>query len=157
MTPTPPRSRRQLPIPLVCLTHPFELALGAALVANGLRGFLGAPSPSVADLPVIPLLMYLAISTLGGLGVIAGLVMNDPPQHHGRAVSIERASLYLVSASYAGFAILVIGNNGANGIPAGLVALVVGAACLFRAIAIRRAALTVLEELRRATRGDRHA
>ena len=65
-------------IPLVLLTHPFELALGAVLIINGLRGFAGDISPSLATLPQWLQVVYLAVSTVGGTGVVTGLLARVP-------------------------------------------------------------------------------
>ena len=143
----PATSKRN--IKLTLLAHPFELALGAALAINGLAGLVGYPSPSVAALPLVVRLGYLAISLLGGIGVV-GLILNDPPSHVGLGKSLERASLYLVAASYLALAVMLVGNNGVIGIPTALVALVVGGACILRAQAIRKAALIILEQIRAA-------
>jgi hypothetical protein len=152
----PATSKRN--IKLTLLAHPFELALGAALAINGLAGIIGYPSPSVAALPFIVRLGYLAISLLGGIGVVVGLILNDPPSHVGLGKSLERASLYLVAASYIALAVMLVGNNGTAGVPTALVALVVGAACILRAQAIRKAALIILEQLRAASaKEDRRA
>lgn len=140
----PPR-RRRLTLPVVFYAHPFELALGAALVINGVRGIVGDNTPSVDALPPLPRLLYLAVSTIGGLGVVIGLWT------HRKAV--ERASLFLVAAAYATVGILIVATNGTNGTVA-TVAAVVGAACVLRAIAIRRAALIVLATLTEARRDE---
>lgn len=141
----PPR-RRRLTLPVVFYAHPFELALGAALVINGVRGIVGDNTPSVDALPPLPRLLYLAVSTIGGLGVVIGLWT------HRKAV--ERASLFLVAAAYATVGILIVATNGTNGIATATVAAVVGAACVLRAIAIRRAALIVLATLTEARRDE---
>lgn len=147
--PPPTMTRRNLR--LTMLTHPFELALGLALAINGAAGLAGFATPSVAAMPGIVRYPYLALSLLGGIGVIVGLILNDPPRHIGLGKSLERASLFLVAASYAGLAVLLVGSNGEAGIPSALVALVVGAACVLRAMAIREAALIILETLKTAT------
>lgn len=144
----PPTTRRN--VRLTLLAHPFELALGAALVINGAAGFAGYPTASVASLPELPQLLYLTVSTLGGLGVIIGLILNDPPSHIGLGKSLERASLFLVASSYLALAVLLVGRNGSPGIPTGVVVSVVAAACLLRAHAIRKTALIILATLREA-------
>lgn len=143
-----PRQRRTR-VNLLVHAHPFELALGFALVINGLRGVLGDYSPSVGDLPAPALVLYLVVTVIGGLGTIIGLwladditvTVNDPGK------IIERASLWLVSASYAGFAVLVVYANGTAGLAAGLTAIVIAAACIFRTRAIRRAQRVILEQI----------
>lgn len=144
--PMPATSRRN--IKLTLLTHPFELALGAALAINGIAGLVGFATASVAALPAYARIPYLAISLVGGIGVVIGLLSNDPPRHVGFGKSLERASLFLVAASYAGLGVALIGFNGPAGIPTGLVQLVIGVACLLRAKAIRLTALTILEQIR---------
>ena len=138
VTPPPPDRRRHSPrIPVVLYAHPFELALGAALLVNGVRGFTGSLSPSVDQLPQLPLALYLIVSTVGGLGVVLGLVTERK--------TIERSALYLVAAAYAAYGILLVSTNGAAGIAT--VAAVVAAACVLRAKAIRKAAQIVLATL----------
>lgn len=142
----PATSRRN--IRLTLLTHPFELALGAALAINGVTGLVGFATASVAALPAYARIPYLAISLLGGIGVVVGLLANDPPRHVGFGKSLERASLFLVAASYGGLGLALIGFNGLAGVPTGLVAILIGVACLLRAKAIRITALTILEQVR---------
>lgn len=145
MTSPPTMTRRNLR--LTILTHPFELALGAAQAINGARGLFGDVSPSLEELPAVSLYLYLAVATLGGIGVVVGLILNDPPQHIGLGKTLERSSLYLVAAAYGGLAILLIASNGWAGFPTALVTVVVGAACLARARAIVEAANVILEQL----------
>ena len=136
--PAPPTPRRRrFALPVVFYAHPFELALGAALIVNGVRGFTGSLSPSVDQLPQLPLALYLIVSTVGGLGVVLGLVTERK--------TIERSALYLVAAAYAAYGILLVSTNGAAGIAT--VAAVVAAACVLRAKAIRKAAQIVLATL----------
>jgi hypothetical protein len=140
VTPPPPEHRRHSPrLPVVLYAHPFELALGAALIVNGVRGFVGSLSPSVDQLPQLPLALYLVVSTVGGLGVVIGLVVERK--------AIERSALYLVAASYAAYGILLVSTNGAAAIASATVAGVVAAACVLRAKAIRKAAQIVLATL----------
>jgi hypothetical protein len=151
--PPQPRPNRRWPriplrIPLVFLTHPFELALAAALVVAGIRGVFGDVTPSLASLPEMPRALYLAVSTTGGVGLIVGVSTSDPNGHVGLGLSIERAALFLVGASYAGLAILLVGNNGSEGVPTAIVAAVIGLACLLRTVAIRRSVRIVLRTLR---------
>lgn len=146
MSPPPPTHPARLN--LLLHTHPFEVALGLALLVNGIRGFLGQFSPSVTELPALPLFMYLGVSVLGGLGTLIGLWRTDHPE----GKIIERASLWLVAASYAGFALLVVAGNGAAGIATGSTTLIVAAACIFRARAIRKAQRLILEQLRAQNR-----
>lgn len=138
--PAPPTPRRRrFALPVVFYAHPFELALGAALIVNGVRGFTGSLSPSVDQLPQLPLALYLIVSTVGGLGVVLGLVTERK--------TIERSALYLVAAAYAAYGILLVSTNGAAGIATATVAAVVAAACVLRAKAIRKAAQIVLATL----------
>jgi hypothetical protein len=140
-SPPPPEHRRRKlpPLPVVLYAHPFELALGAALIVNGARGFVGSLSPSVDQLPQLPLALYLIVSTVGGLGVVIGLIT-------GRK-TIERSALYLVAASYAAYGILLVSANGTAAIASAIVTVVVAAACVLRAKAIRKAAQIVLATL----------
>lgn len=153
--PMPATSRRN--IKLTLLTHPFELALGAALAINGVAGLIGFATASVAALPPFVRYPYLAISLLGGLGVIVGLIANDPPRHVGFGKSLERASLFLVAASYAGLGVALIGGNGWGGTPSAIVALVIGVACVLRATAIRITALTILAQVRQLAAQEQEA
>ena len=145
--PLAPRTMTGRNLRLVALAHPFELALGAALALNGLRGLLGSVSPSVDALAELPRILYLAVSSLGGIGVIVGLILNDPPRHFGLGKAIEQASLYLVAASYAVLALIIVAGNGWPGVATALVSLVVGGACLLRAHAIALTSAIILEEL----------
>lgn len=150
MSTPPTMTRRNLW--LTIQTHPFELALGAALAINGLRGFFGDVTASIDALPELPRFLYLAVSALGGVGVAAGLILNDPPSHIGLGKTLERASLWLVAASYGGLGILLVGNNGGASAATALVCFVVGAACVLRAIAIAKTARIILEALAAANR-----
>lgn len=149
MSTPPTMTRRNLR--LTILTHPFELALGLALAINGLSGLAGYATPSIAALPPVPRYAYLVVSVIGGIGVIVGLILNDPPKHIGLGKTLERASLYLVASSYAVLAVVIAASNGSAGLPSALVSLVIGAACVARARAIREAALIILDQLRART------
>ena len=141
--PAPPTPRRRrFALPVVFYAHPFELALGAALIVNGVRGFTGSLSPSVDQLPQLPLALYLIVSTVGGLGVVLGLVTERK--------TIERSALYLVAAAYAAYGILLVSTNGAAGIATATVAAVVATACLLRASAIAKTERVILATLREA-------
>lgn len=133
-------------VPLVLLTHPFELALGGVLVANGLRGFGGKISPSLAALPGWLTLGYLIVSTIGGVGVVVGLLLRADSVP-GFGVVLERASLFLVAASYFTLAVAILQANGSGGVGVAVTLGVVMAACLLRAHAIRLAARAVLRTL----------
>lgn len=138
-------------IPVVLLQHPFELALGAALVVNCLRAGLGDVSPSLAQLPTVLVVVYFVVSAVGGVGVIVGIALRENRQEHGKqvgiCVAIERSALFLVAASYVTLAIAIIGVNGADGIGTAIVTTVVAAACILRAIGIRRTARLILATL----------
>lgn len=143
-------NRRDLP--LVLYTHPFELALGAALALNGIRGIFGSVSPSLETLPAIPLGLYVVVSTIGGIGVITGILLggNDLTAHRGLGMSLERAGLFCVASAYLGLAVLLLSNNGDASITTAVVYVVIGAGCLLRTRAIRRAARIIIEQLRYA-------
>jgi hypothetical protein len=138
--------RTRVRIPLIFLTNPFEMALGGVLVLNGIRGFLGEVSPSLAALPHWLTVSYLILSTLGGLGVIVGLSLRAD-HLVGLGVQLERASLYLVAASYFTLAMAILQANGAGGIGVALTLMVVTLACLGRAAGIRLATKTILHTL----------
>lgn len=146
-------------MPVVLLTHPFELALGALLVVNAIR-FLAFSevTPSLDALPLAPRLLYLTVSALGGIAVVTGLFLNDRAgKRYERAalgIALERAALFLVAASYAGLGILIVGVNGRAGIGTALVTTVVAAACILRTVAIRRSVQAVTRALKRARQED---
>lgn len=139
---TAPPRRRDLPV--VLYAHPFELALGVAFTVIGLRAiFEGTTTPSVDQLPELPLLLYRAATTLGGLGVIAGLIAL------GRTV--ERASLYTVAGTCVAYSVLVVSVQGwRDGFSAAAITLAIAAACLLRALAIRKTERVILAQLRHA-------
>lgn len=141
-------------MPLVVDTHPLELALGAVLVVNGVRGLVfGYVSPSVDALPAPVYLLYLVVSTLGGIGALTGLFLTDRAgRSYERAATglrLERSSLYLVAAAYASLGILVLGANGRAGLGTGILTGIIAFACWRRTKAIRRAVQVVTRELRK--------
>lgn len=102
---------------------------------------------------------YHLISALGGIGVIVGLSLTDPPRRVGLGRALERASLFVVAASYLGVGALLVGYNGSAGFGQATVTALVATACLLRAKAIRKAALVILSTLTQArhdAEGDRH-
>lgn len=145
-------------LPVVLFTHPFELALGSALAINGVRGLTGHNSPSVATLPSLPLAMYLVVSTIGGIGVVTGLLLVDRAgKSYTRAaigLAVERSCLYLVAASYAGLGILLVGVNHSRGIGTAVVIGVVAMSCILRTVAIRRSVRAITKALRRTRLGE---
>jgi hypothetical protein len=145
MQPPPSFSRRNFRLTL--LAHPFELAIGAALAINGVRGFFGGLSPSMTTIPAVSLYLFLITSTLGGIGVVIGLILNDPPQHQGFGKALERSSLFLVASSYGALALIIVGVNGWPGVATGIITLLIAGACLLRARAIKLAAEVILEQL----------
>lgn len=140
------RPTRRPSLPLVLLGHPFELALGGVLVVNGVRGFLGEISPSLALLPEWLVMAYLVLSTIGGLGVITGLFLRAD-HLVGFGVRLERSSLFLVSASYFTLAVAILQSNGSGGIGVATTLTVIMAACLLRARAIHNASKAILHTL----------
>lgn len=140
-------------IPLVCLTHPFELGLGIALLATLVRGLLADQvTPSIdATLPELPRILYQAVSGLAGIGIVAGLISRDR-WTPGRAV--ERAGLYLASGAFIGYALVLGGTAGGKAFVNVIVSVCIGLACLFRGIAIRRRELIELKVLT-ASNADR--
>lgn len=133
-------------IPLVLLTHPFELALGSVLVINGIRGWSGDLSTSLADLPEWLTLTYLIVSTGGGIGVVTGIVLRAD-HLVGLGVRLERSSLFLVAAAYFTLAIAILGANGRGGLGIALTLMVITMACILRAVAIKKASRTILHTL----------
>jgi hypothetical protein len=133
-------------IPLVLLTHPFELALGSVLAINGVRGWLGDLSSSLLDLPEWLTLAYLIVSTIGGVGVVAGIVLRAD-HLVGLGVRLERSSLFLVAASYTTLALAILNVNGRGGLGIALTLLVITLACILRAVAIKKASTTILHTL----------
>lgn len=136
--------------PVALYTHPFELALGVVLVINGVRGIANSFSPSVGSLPLVPLILFLIVSTLGGVGVIVSFLAfkpatTGPPRFTGPR--LERASLFLVAASYAAVAALLIGVNGWDGFAQGLLCIVIALACILRTVAIARASKIIVRQL----------
>lgn len=139
---------RALHVPLVFYTNPFELVLGAALAINGVAGLCGRPSPSLADLPTIPLHAYLAISTIGGVMLMVALAKRDDTRAiEGAGRALERSALFLVATGYLGLGAVILVNNSPRGIPIATVSILVGLACLLRARAIRKATLVILAKL----------
>lgn len=143
---TAPPRRRDLPV--VLYAHPFELALGVAFTVIGLRAiFEGTTTPSVDQLPELPLLLYRAATTLGGLGVIAGLIARA----HALGRTVERASLYAVAGTWAGYSVLGLAYQGReDGFGVAIITLAIAAACLLRALAIRKTERVILAQLRHA-------
>lgn len=152
MTAPPRRPRRPPSLPVILYAHPFELAVGVAFVVIGLRALIeGTTTPSVDRLPDVPLALYRLASTVGGVGIIAGLLARAHPI--GRA--IERAALYTTSGAWAGYAVLIIAVQGSrNGFATALIAITLAAACLFRARAIAKTERVILATLREANAGS---
>lgn len=146
MPATPSRRRRDLPV--VLYAHPFELALGVAFTLIGLRALVeGTTTPSVDQLPELPLLLYRVASTIGGIGLIVGLLARA----HALGRTIERASLYAVSGTWAGYSVLVVAVQGwRDGFSTAAITLAIAAACLLRALAIRKTERVILAQLRHA-------
>jgi uncharacterized integral membrane protein len=141
------RPRRRFSLPVILYAHPFELALGFAFAALGIRGLIAdVTSPSVDALPELPLLLYRLGSIIAGLGIIAGLIMRQRPI--GRA--IERASCYVLAGVLGAFALILLVVNGWDAFATGLVCIALGAACFFRARAIAKTERVILEQLRAA-------
>ncbi len=143
--PAPPTPRRRrFALPVVFYAHPFELLVGVALIVIGLRAALeGTTTPSVDSLPDLPLLLYRAATTLGGIGVIAGLIAL------GRTV--ERASLYTVAGAWFSYSVLVIGVQGwRDGFASAAITGLIATACLLRASAIAKTERVILATLREA-------
>jgi hypothetical protein len=140
-------------IPVVMLTHPIELALGAALLIAGVFSLFGYLSPSIASLPFAGRVLYLVVSSIGGAGVIAGLVIaSRAGKHYDRlafGLALERAALFLVASAYLGLGAAVLVRNGQAGANTGLVTVVISGALLLRARGIRKASIAVYEALRR--------
>lgn len=147
--------RPKLPaMPLVVDTHPIELALCAVLIFNGARGLVfGYISPSVDALPRPVWLVYLLVSTLGGLATLAGLVLTSRAgRDYDRlalGLRLERSGLYLVSAAYASLGFVVISANGRAGISTGILTGIIAFACWRRTKGIARSARVVTRELRK--------
>lgn len=141
-------SRRRRDLPVVLYAHPFELALGVAFTLIGLRALVeGTTTPSVDQLPELPLLLYRAATTIGGLGVIAGLL----GRAHALGRTIERASLYTVAGTWAGYSVLVVSVQGwRDGFSTSAITLAIALACLLRALAIRKTERVILAQLRQA-------
>jgi hypothetical protein len=139
-------------IPAVFLTHPFELALGVALVATLVRALLvGAVSPSIdSTLPTFPRLAYQIVSGLAGIGIIVGLLTRER-WRPGRTV--ERAGMWLAFGAFGGYAIVLGATNGWDAFVNVVVSAVLSLACLARALAIRLAELLEYRALRYANRG----
>jgi hypothetical protein len=141
-------------LPLVFDTHPLELAMGAVLVVNGVRGLaFGYVSPSVDALPRPVWLLYLVVSTIGGIGAVVGLVLTDRGGRDFDRVAtglmLERSSLYLVAAAYASLGLVVVSSNGRAGLGTGILTCIIAFACWRRTKAIRRSARVVTRELRK--------
>lgn len=156
--PSPPtrlRVRLGRRVPVEVYTQPFELALGLALVINGVRALIGGLSPSVSTLPPLPLYLYVIVSTIGGAGVTVGLLFGRPtPDHPVRVAGlrVERASLYLVAASYAVLLVVIFYVNRWAGFQTGILLALFVTACLLRTVAIRKTARVVIDTLVAANR-----
>lgn len=146
-------------IPLVCLTHPFELGLGIALLATLVRGLLaGQVTPSIdATLPDVPRIMYQAVSGLAGIAIVTGLTVRE--RHRGQRAenmgrAIERAGLYLAAGAFLGYSIVLGGTTGGKAFVNVIVSVAIGLACILRGVAIRRSELIELEALRSVNRAE---
>lgn len=145
-------TEQPVPIPLrrrlwlMVLMHPLELALAVALVINGIRGALGDLPGSLASLPLVPLVGYLVVSTLGGVAAAVGLFLQTALRTVDVGVGMERAAMSLVGTSYLGVAVLVIPTAGVG---VAIVSACVGVGVLIRAYAIKLTAAITLDQLRR--------
>lgn len=144
----PATVKRRRDLPVVTYTHPLELAIAVALVVNGIRGALGALSPSVDALPTVPYFLYLLVSTAGGLAVTVGVIRAEAERAPGAGNSVhvvsygptlERAGLFLVASALLSFAIILIAANGYDGLGTGITSLILSAGVIQRARAVRRA------------------
>lgn len=139
-------------IPAVFLTHPFELALGVALMATLIRGILvGEVAPSIdTTLPELPRLLYQVISGCAGIGIVVGLLTRER-WRPGR--TIERAGMWLAFGAFGGYAFILANSAGWSAFVNVVVAGVISIACLLRALAIRLAEVLEYRALRYANRG----
>lgn len=142
-------------IPVTLLTHPFELALGWALIANGVRAVFGDVTPSLAELPGLLQVFYFTVSCLGGTGLVVALTAPQGPASRRPTTApipwntaVERAALFLVTAAYAVLAIMVVGNNPSRGLGYATVVGIVALGCVLRIVAIRRTTRAVMRSLR---------
>lgn len=149
-TPPPTGRRRRFRIPVLLYAHPFEVCIGVAILILGGRALIeGATSPSVDQLPDLPLLLYRVASTLGGLGLITGLLLRQ----HALGRAVERAGCYVLASALAGYAVLVIAYQGReDGFGVSIITTAIAAGCLLRALAIRKTERIILASLRVANR-----
>lgn len=140
-------------LPLVALTHPFELALGALLIAIAVRGALaGQVTPSIDEtLPAWPRLAYQTISAGAGVGILVGLITREK-WAPGRGV--EKASMCLAAGAFLGYAIVLGSTLGWVAFVNVATAIVIGVACLCRAIAIHLSERLTLNAVRHQLRTE---
>lgn len=139
-------------IPPVLLTHPFEVALSIALLAPPARGLLaGAVTPSVdSTLPEVPLAAYQLVSGLAGLMILSGLLTREK-WRPGR--TLERAGMWMAAGAFIGYGVVVMFALGWVGFVNIVTTLVIGCACVLRALAIRLAEILEYRALKYAARG----
>lgn len=149
-----PRPSKTSKIPVTLLTHPFELALGWALIANGARAAIGDVTPSLTHLPMPLLLLYFTVSAVGGTGLVVALMTPQPPVPLRPPsapipwnTAVERAALFLVAASYAALGVMVLVNNPGRGLGYAIVVGIVALGCVLRIVAIRSTTRAVLRSI----------
>lgn len=152
----PPRRRHRPSVPLVLYAHPFELAVAVVLGTSAIRTAIRLDD-TLAVLPPLIAYAWAAFTALGILGVIVGVIGSTDvtgrrPGLRAFYRALEKAGLYLTAAATAVIGVLI-----ANTLPlaeswapdAQLTAI--AAACILRALAIRKAERITLDVLRATT------
>ncbi len=134
-------------LPLVCLTHPFELGLGVALVATLAKGLLTGQVTNSIDttLPDIPRILYQVVSGLAGVTILVGLLSREKWQP-GRGV--EQAGLWLAAGAFIGYAIILGSAVGWSASVNVGTSFFIGVSCVLRALAIGLSQAIELRALR---------
>lgn len=153
MRPPPPgRATRARAAALTLYAHPFELAVAVLLGASAIR--LAVQRSDVLELSLV--IGWAALNALGIVTVVAGLfgsadLTGTQPKRRAFYRAIEKAGLYVLAGTTAAYAVLLearlpLSESWATDVQLGAVA----AACVLRALAVRKAERITLEELRKA-------
>lgn len=154
MRPTPPgRANRARAATLTLYAHPFELAVAIMLAVSAARMVIQPPG-EVLEPPLVA--AWAGLNLVSITAVVAGLfgsadLTGTQPKRRAFYRAIEKAGLALLAGTTAAYAVIIEARLPLSQAWASDVQLAaIAAACILRALAIRKAERITLEELRKA-------